>query len=104
MKLSATLLATLSALSGLAAQLERDIEVCGVDSVVLACDNPGPWKFATSAARMDDGTSELVLELDAPATAEVFDTYGETSGRSELPAGISRVKTPKGGYLVMKRK
>ena len=50
------------------------------------------------------GTGELVLELDAPATAEVFDTYGETSGRSELPAGISRVKTPKGGYLVMKRK
>ena len=69
MKISATLLAALLALSGLAAQLERDIEVPGVDSVVLACDNPGPWTFATSAARMDDGTSELDITLDAREAA-----------------------------------
>lgn len=45
------------------------------------------------------GTGELVLDLDAPATAEVFDTFGASVGMIHLKRGVQRIKMPKCGYL-----
>ena len=44
------------------------------------------------------GAADLALELPAPATIELFDTFGAPKGSLRLEPGLHRVPVPRAGY------
>ena len=46
--------------------------------------------------------TSLVLDLRAAVQAEAFDTFGKSTGKTNVAAGLQRVACPAGGYVVLR--
>lgn len=49
-------------------------------------------------------SDELALDMPAPAAMTAFDTFGRQAGKSDVVAGLARVRIPVSGYCTLERK